>query len=71
MTPTVWINILANDKFGTITTEKMGGYSWSRNSRLNKITNWNNDQVIDEPSEIIYIQDEETLATNSQVIQDN
>jgi len=58
--PTVWSNILANEKFGTLVTESLGGYTWSKNSRLNRITSWSNNQVIDVPSEIIYIQDEET-----------
>ena len=55
--PTVWSHIMANKKFGTIVTDSFGGYTWSNNSRLNKITNWSNNQVIDEPSEVIYIQD--------------
>ena len=63
--PTVWSHIMSNDKFGTLVTESMGGYTWSKNSRLNKITRWSNDQVIDDPSEIIYIQDEETLKSCS------
>ena len=62
-TPTVWSHIIANEKFGTIVTESMGGYTYSNNSRLNKITSWSNNQVIDEPSEVIYMQDEETLNT--------
>ena len=67
--PTVWSHIMANGRFGTIITDRMGGYTWSKNSRLNKITSWNNDQVIDEPSEIIYIQDEDTLNITSPTIQ--
>ena len=55
--PTVWSNIMANEKIGTVVTEGMGGYTWSKNSRLNRITAWNNDQVKDIPSEIIYMED--------------
>ena len=62
-TPTVWSNILANDKFGTVVTSSMGGYTFSKNSRLNRITSLSNNQVVDEPSEIIYMQDLETLKT--------
>ena len=58
---------MANKKYGTIVTESMGGYTWSRNSRLNKITSWNNNQVLDEPSEVIYLQDEKTLKTFSSI----
>ena len=58
--PTVWSHIMANEKFGTIVTENMGGYSWYKNSRLNRITSWNNNPSYDIPSEIIYIKDMET-----------
>ena len=58
--PTVWSNILANEKFGTVVTENMGGYSWYKNSRLNRVSTWNNSAVMDVPSEIIYMRDEET-----------
>ncbi len=55
--PTVWSNIMANEKIGTVVTEGMGGYTWYKNSRLNRLTAWNNDQVRDVPSEIIYLED--------------
>ena len=61
--PTVWSHILANEKFGTIVTENMGGYSWYKNSRLNRITSWNNNPSYDIPSEVIYIKDVETKKT--------
>jgi len=61
--PTVWSNIMANKEFGTLVTESMGGFTWSKNSRLNRISSWNNNQVLDIPSEIFYLQDEETLKT--------
>ena len=61
--PTVWSHIMANEKWGTVLTENMGGYTWYRNSRLNRITAWSNDQVTDEPSEIIYLQDLDDLKT--------
>jgi cyclic beta-1,2-glucan synthetase len=38
----------------------MGGYTWYKNSRLNRITAWHNTPTLDIPSEIIYIKDEET-----------
>lgn len=58
--PTVWSHVLANKTFGTLTTENMGGYTWYKNSRLNRITAWSNDQVLDTPSEIIYAKDMDT-----------
>lgn len=61
--PTVWSHILANEKFGTVVTESMGGYTWYKNCRLNRISVWENNAFLDIPSEIIYIQDEETGET--------
>ncbi len=58
--PAVWSNVLANKEFGTLITSNLGGFSWNRNSRLNRLTVWGNNSVEDIPSEIIYIQDEET-----------
>ena len=57
-TPTVWSHILANEKFGTVITENMGGYTWYKNSRLNRVTAWHNKAFADIPSEVIYLQDE-------------
>ena len=58
--PTVWSHIMANEKFGTIVTENMGGYSWYKNSRLNRLTSWNNNPSMDIPSEVIYVKDMDT-----------
>ena len=58
--PTVWSHIMANDKFGTLVTENMGGYTWYKNSRLNRVTAWENQPNFDIPSEIIYLKDLET-----------
>ena len=58
--PTVWSHIMANEKFGTVITENLGGYTWYKNSRLNRVTTWHNDATIDIPSEVIYIKDEES-----------
>ncbi len=57
--PSVWCNILCNNFFGTVVTDNLGGYTWSRNSRLNRLTAWNNDRVLDIPSEIFYLKDED------------
>ena len=55
--PAPWSNILANEEFGTIITSNMGGYTWSKNSRLNRISSWINRPENDIPSEIIYLKD--------------
>lgn len=61
-TPLPWSNVIANPQFGTLITESGGGYTWAGNSRENKLTTWSNDPVVDPPSEIVYIRDEETGA---------
>lgn len=57
-TPVPWSHILANEKFGTVITSSGGGYTWSGNSRENKITEWSNLQIEDIPSEEIFINSE-------------
>ena len=58
--PTVWSHIMANEKFGTLVTENMGGYTWYQNCRLNRVSSWQNNPCYDIPSEIIYLKDQET-----------
>ena len=55
--PSTWTNVLTNGKIGTIVTQNLGGYTWSKNSRLNRITRWSNDELLDMPSESIFIRD--------------
>ena len=61
--PTVWSHIMANDKFGTVVTENMGGYSWYKNCRLNRVSSWGNKASLDIPSEVIYLKDEDNQKT--------
>lgn len=58
-TPAPWSHMMANEEFGTIVTANGGGYTWSKNSRDNKITTWSNDPVTDKPSEKIWIENDE------------
>ena len=58
--PMPWSHILTNANFGTLVTEAMGGYTWYKNSRLNRITAWSNNSIQDVPSEVIYLKDEDT-----------
>ncbi len=62
-TPAPWINVVANkNDFGFIVSESGQGFTWSINSRENRISPWSNDPVSDPVSETIYIRDEETGA---------
>jgi len=61
--PTVWSMILANKNFGTLITQNLGGFTWDENSRLKRISAWNNNPNVDIPSEIIYLKDKDTGET--------
>jgi cyclic beta-1,2-glucan glucanotransferase len=62
-TPAPWSNVVANEReFGFQVTETGGGYTWSANSRENRLTPWSNDAVSDPPGEVIYLRDEESGA---------
>jgi len=58
--PAPWINVISNPDFGFTATERGAGYTWSENSRENKLTNWSNDPVEDPHSEAFYIRDEDS-----------
>ncbi|TVQ45060.1 MAG: glycosyltransferase 36 [Saprospirales bacterium] len=57
--PVPWINVIANEQFGFTVSERGGGYTWSKNSRENKLTSWSNDPVTDVHSEAFFIRDED------------
>jgi cyclic beta-1,2-glucan synthetase len=60
-TPAPWLNVISNGQdFGFQVTESGAGFTWSVNSRENRLTPWSNDSVSDPPGEIIYLRDEET-----------
>jgi cyclic beta-1,2-glucan synthetase len=54
-TPTPWINILVNDHFGSIITNKLSGFTYAYNSREFKLTSWSNDIVGDPLTEALII----------------
>ncbi len=56
--PAPWINVIANPNFGFTVSERGAGYTWSENSRENKLTTWSNDPIKDPHSEAFYIRDE-------------
>jgi cyclic beta-1,2-glucan synthetase len=57
-TPAPWVNIISNQDFGFIVSESGGGFTWSENSRENKISPWSNDPVSDNIGEAFYLRDE-------------
>ncbi len=62
-TPAPWSNIVANSRaFGFQVSESGSSFSWSVNSRDNRLTPWSNDVVSDPPGEVLYLRDEDTGA---------
>lgn len=57
VTPAPWVNVIANPEFGTIVSESGGGFTWSGNSRENRLSPWSNDPVSDSPGEILYLKE--------------
>ena len=58
-TPAPWLNVIANASFGFQVSESGSGYTWSGNSRENRLTPWSNDPVTDPVSEAIYVRDDD------------
>ena len=59
-TPAPWINVISNPNAGFLISESGAGYTWTENSRENKLTPWSNDPAIDPPGEVLYLQDLDT-----------
>jgi cyclic beta-1,2-glucan synthetase len=59
-TPLPWVNVVANPRFGTVVTASGAAYTWSENSRENRLTPFANDPVSDPTGEALFIRDEET-----------
>jgi cyclic beta-1,2-glucan synthetase len=60
--PAPWCNVIANPQAGFVISDSGGGYTWVGNSGENRLTTWRNDPISDQPSEAIYLRDEETAA---------
>ena len=59
VTPSPWINVLANPCFGTVVSENGPAYTWSENAHEFRLTPWHNDPVSDSGGEAFYLRDEE------------
>lgn len=53
--PAPWCNILANDVFGTLVSDRGSGYTWCGSCSDGRITPWTNDPVADPCGEAVYI----------------
>jgi cyclic beta-1,2-glucan synthetase len=59
-TPLPWANVIANPRLGTLVTASGAAYTWSENSRENRLTPHANDPVTDLTSEAIYVRDDDS-----------
>jgi cyclic beta-1,2-glucan synthetase len=64
-TPLPWANVIANPAFGTVVTASGSAYTWSENSRENRLTPFANDPVSDPTSEALFVRDDETGEVSS------
>ncbi len=60
MTPTPWVNVIANPHFGTVIAESGSSYSWSENAHEFRLTPWHDDAVGASGGEALYLRDEES-----------
>jgi len=58
--PLAWANAISNEHFGFLVSESGAGYTWSRNSRVHRLTPWYNDPVRDPHGEALYLRDEDS-----------
>jgi cyclic beta-1,2-glucan synthetase len=60
--PLPWTHVVANPQAGFLATETGAGYTWTVNSRENRLTPWSNDPVVDPHSEALLLRDAERKA---------
>jgi cyclic beta-1,2-glucan synthetase len=59
-TPLPWANVIASPAFGTVVTASGSSFTWSGNSRENRLTPFANDPVGDPTSEALLVRDDDT-----------
>jgi len=57
-TPLPWVNVLANPHFGSVVGATGAAWTWSENSRENRLTPFSNDTVGEWSGEALYLRDE-------------
>ena len=61
-TPAPWANLMTNDHFGVLTTERGGGFLWAGNSRSGRLTSFVNDVLREGWGWMLYLVEEDTGA---------
>ncbi len=62
-TPLPWVNVLANQHFGSVVGATGAAWTWSGNSRENRLTPFGNDTVGEWSGEATYLRDEHSAQT--------
>ena len=58
-TPLPWANVIGSPTFGTIVTASGASFTWSENSRENRLTPFANDPITDPTAEALLVRDED------------
>ncbi len=58
-TPMPWVNVIANERFGTVVGATGAAWTWDSNSRENRLTPFTNDPVSEFSGEALYLRDED------------
>ena len=58
-TPQPWVNVIANERFGTVVGATGAAWTWAGNSRENRLTPFGNDAVSEFSGEAVYLRDED------------
>lgn len=58
-TPLPWVNVISNERFGTVLGASGAAWTWSGNSRENRLTPFSNDPVGEFSGEALYLRDED------------
>ena len=58
-TPLPWVNVIANERFGTVVGATGAAWTWAGNSRENRLTPFGNDPVSEFSGEAVYLRDED------------
>lgn len=59
-TPTPWVNVVSNGRYGFVVSQNGGGFSWLDNSQLNVLTRWEMDLVRDDHGRFVYLSDRDS-----------
>jgi cyclic beta-1,2-glucan synthetase len=58
-TPQPWVNVIANERFGTVVGATGAAWTWAGNSRENRLTPFGNDPVSEFSGEAVYLRDDD------------